>query len=162
MPELIRNREVVADEWSYLDDDEPIPATGRVIVSWPRWLAQCKDDPSLDRSRIGVVAEGHTDPDEIGPHAAALPLVALFVPKFADGRHYSTARLLRERHGFDGELRATGDVVPDQIFFMHRVGYNAFELPAGPRLRAALAALDTFSVTYQGAARGRPLHRARA
>lgn len=161
-PQLIRNNEIVTDDWTYLDDAEAIPAEGRVIVSWDRWLRDCKDDPSLDAQRLGIVAPGDTEPETIGPHADRLALVALRVPKFADGRHYSTARLLRERYGFEGELRAIGDVVPDQVFYMHRVGYNAFELPAGPRAQAALAALNTFSVTYQAATRGAPLHRARA
>lgn len=162
MPELIRNQEFVTDEWTYLDDQVAIPAEGRLIVSWDRWLRECKDDPKLAVERVGIVASGDTEPEVLGPHVDRLALVALRIPKFADGRHYSTARLLRERYGFEGELRAIGDVVPDQIFYMRRVGYNAFELPAGPRAEAALAALDTFSVTYQGAARGRPLHRARA
>jgi uncharacterized protein (DUF934 family) len=90
-------------------------------------------------------------------------LVAIEVAKFTDGRHYSLARLLRERHGFTGELRAVGDVLPDQLFYMLRCGYSSFELAPGKSLETGVRCLAAFSVSYQGAADDpRPLYRRRA
>lgn len=164
MPEIIRNRELVADDWHHVADDHPLPEGGRMIVSWHRWQAELEgagEVPRVPPDRLGVVAPGDTEPEQLARLVGHASLIALRIPKFADGRHFTSARLLRERFGFEGELRATGDVVPDQVFYMHRVGYNAFELPPGPRRDAALSALDTFSVTYQAAVAGRPLHRSR-
>jgi uncharacterized protein (DUF934 family) len=80
-----------------------------------------------------------------------------------DGRHYSLARLLRERFGLAAELRAVGDVLPDQLLYMRRCGYTSFELAPGKSLDTGLRALQAFSVTYQGGADDpRPLYRRRA
>ncbi|MBU2038989.1 MAG: DUF934 domain-containing protein, partial [Gammaproteobacteria bacterium] len=83
-------------------------------------------------------------------------------PKFSDGRGYSTARLLRERHGFKGELRSVGDVLIDQLFFMNRCGFNSFALRDDQDLNDALAAFATFTVCYQNDVNDqRPLFRRR-
>ena len=79
-------------------------------------------------------------------------LLAVEFPKFTDGRGYSIARILRDRYGYTGELRAVGDVLHDQLLFMARCGFDAFELKAGKDIDGALAAFDAFSVYYQGAA----------
>ena len=90
-----------------------------------------------------------------------LALLTVDFPKFTDGRGYSIARLLRDRLKYKGELRAVGHgVLTDQLFYMARVGFNAFELVEGKSVDHALAALDSFSVTYQAAADDdRPLFR---
>ena len=86
-----------------------------------------------------------------------------YFPKAADGRGYTTARLLRERYGYDGELRAFGDIGRDQIFFLHRVGFDAFVIGEGRSAEDALAAFDDFPDSYQGAAdQPIPLFRRRA
>ena len=88
--------------------------------------------------------------------------MALNFPIFRDGRAYSTARLLRDRYGFKGELRATGDVLRDQIFFMRRVGFDAFEVRGDRSIEDALKAFDDFKVTYQPSAdESQPLWRRR-
>ena len=69
-----------------------------------------------------------------------------------DGRAFSYARILRERYGFKGELRATGKVIQDQLFFMHRCGFDSFELSDGEDIEKSIAALSSFSVAYQPAA----------
>ena len=81
-----------------------------------------------------------------------LELVALEFPKFSDGRALSQARLLRERYGYRGEIRAMGDVLRDQLFFMTRCGFDAFEPRPDRSLEDALAAFDEFSASYQPAA----------
>jgi uncharacterized protein (DUF934 family) len=101
--------------------------------------------------------------DELSDAAKLLPkvaLVAINFPKFGDGRGYSKARLLRERFGFKGELRAVGEVLADQLQYMLRCGFDAFELAPGKDVAAALHAMRDFSVTYQAATDDpRPLYR---
>lgn len=148
---IIENREVVEDRWRRVADDEPLPPEGDLIVSLARWRAE-RDALIAHPGRIGVRCPGETEPEELVPDFAHLSLVALELQKFTDGRAYSTARLLRERHGFRGQLRAVGNVLRDQLFYLHRVGFDAFELTEGKSLEDALSAFDDFTVWYQPAA----------
>jgi uncharacterized protein (DUF934 family) len=81
---------------------------------------------------------------------AQIDMIAVDFPKFADGRGFSIAYLLRQRLGFTGELRAHGPLLRDQLYYLKRVGFNAFTLREGQDLHAALASLNDFSVPYQG------------
>ena len=123
------------DQWTTLDDSAPIPDRGAIIVSFARWRAdkaalEARADP------VGVaIAAGKDAVAELG-EAARRPLVALKFDKFADGRAFSYAELLRERHGFKGELRATGEVLLDEMAYMARCGFNAFEVIDASTLRA--------------------------
>jgi uncharacterized protein (DUF934 family) len=153
---IVRDRAVVEDDWAHLADDAPLPGTGRVIVTHARWLKE--KDALKARGSVGVKIPGTLAVDELKDDLPALPLVALvfdFIqPKpeggrTFDGRAYTQARLLRERLGYRGEIRATGGVFRDAMFFMRRCGVNAFEVkdPAD-----ALQAFKDFSLGYQGAA----------
>lgn len=151
--------EIVDDRWQDLDDDQPRPEGQAVIVSQARYAREVAD------GWLGLVLPGETDPEAlvaaIGP-LAEIPLIAIVVPKFTDGRHYSLARMLRERYGFTGALRVRGDVVPDQLFYMRRCGYTSFELAARHPLETGVRTLTAFSVSYQGGADDpRPLYRRR-
>jgi uncharacterized protein (DUF934 family) len=156
---IIRDRAIVEDDWSRLDDAAPLPAAGKRIVSYARWQA---DKAALKaRGSIGVALPPTLDVAELKDDVAALALVAVpfnFIqPKpeggrTFDGRGYSQARALRERLGFKGEIRATGDVFRDAMFYMQRCGVNAFELHPGQDLQDALGAFADFSFGYQGAA----------
>jgi uncharacterized protein (DUF934 family) len=97
-----------------------------------------------------------TSPLAIADDVGRLGLVALEFPRFTDGRPYSHARLLRQRLGYRGELRAVGNVLRDQLLFMRRCGFDAFELPDGADVAAWLSAFDEISVFYQPAADGAP------
>ena len=109
-----------------------------------------------------VVLEPGDDPGALAASLGALKVVAVNFPKFGDGRGYSIARLLRERYGYRGELRAVGQVARDNLYFMAQCGFDAFQLREGEDPRAALAAFDDFSEAYQAtAARPRPLFRRR-
>ena len=153
---IIRDRQLVEDDWTHLADDAQLPAAGRVIVTHARWL---KDKAQLQaRGDVGVRIPVTLSVSELKDDLPSLPLVALnfaFIqPKpeggrTFDGRAYSQARLLRERLGYKGEIRAVGDVFRDAMFYMHRCGVNAFETknPAD-----ALNAFRDFSLGYQGAA----------
>jgi uncharacterized protein (DUF934 family) len=99
---------------------------------------------------IGVWLDSHEDPAAIADDLPSLTVVGVNFPTFKDGRGYSTAYLLRQRYGFTGELRALGDVQRDQLFYMKRVGFDAFQLKAGANIDEALTAFGDFSVNYQG------------
>lgn len=159
---LIKNRRIVADAWVHVDDAAELPARGQLIVS----LARYREQRALwqrHSGSMGVRLCSHHEAKEVAPLLQELSLVAVEFPGFKDGRGYTTARLLRERFGFRGELRAVGDVMRDQLFYMERCGFDAFELKAGKSLQDALGAFSEFSVSYQGAAdEPRPLFRRRA
>ena len=155
--------EIVIDHWQLLRDDDPLPSLDAlpVLVSLAR-LARERELLAARPGAFGAWVPGDADPEAIAEAIAGLPLVAIEIPKFTDGRHYSLARLLRERYGFAGELRALGDVLPDQLFYMRRCGYTAFELKLGKSLETGLRTLAAFSVAYQAAADQGPLYRRRA
>lgn len=100
---------------------------------------------------LAVKVDGSTDPDVLAPHLSKLALIVIELPKFTDGRAYSLARLLRDQHGYRGELRAAGNVLREQLFYLWRCGFESFVLAEGKDLEDALSAFDDFSVTYQPA-----------
>ena len=151
MAKLIKARQAAQDNWQLLkaaeDGTLALPASGAVIVPLATWKAQ--RDALLARGDVGVLLEPNEEPGELEGDVAALPLIAINFPSFQDGRGYSTARLLRERFGFRGELRAVGDVLLDELFYMSRVGFDAFVLRDDQDLDACLKVFDTFSEAYQ-------------
>ncbi|HKY01663.1 MAG TPA: DUF934 domain-containing protein [Burkholderiales bacterium] len=147
MAKLIKARQAAQDNWQLLKADEALPANGGVIVPLAVWKEQ--RDALLARGNVGVALEPNEEPGELAGDVAALPLIAVNFPNFQDGRGYSTARLLRERYGFKGELRAVGDVLLDELFYMSRVGFDAFALREDQNLDACLKVFDTFSEVYQ-------------
>jgi uncharacterized protein (DUF934 family) len=126
-----------ADPWRRVADDMPLP-DAPVILSKTRWL---KERASLSERRapLGLQLKAGEAIEDIAGDLARFSLIALDFPKFSDGRSFSIARLLREKHGFAGELRATGNVLTDPIPLMRRVGFDSFEVTHAPT-RAALAA----------------------
>jgi uncharacterized protein (DUF934 family) len=138
-----------------------VPAHGEVIVSFKRW----SDERVALKSRrdpVGVRLNGEHDVRELAGDLDSLALVALDFPAFADGRCYSHARILRDQFGFKGQLRATGDVLRDQIFYMHRVGFDAFEVSQTQAIEDVIEGLADFSVVYQAASDvSTPLYRRR-
>ncbi len=147
---LIKNGRLADDPWTALADDAALPPTGPVIVSLGRFRAE--RDRLLSRGApLGVRLKSSELAAEIGADASRLDLVAIEFPTFRDGRGYSTARLLRERWGFAGELRAVGNVLRDQLLFMDRCGFDAFEVESPDAVAAWEKALAEFSVFYQPA-----------
>jgi len=102
------------------------------------------------RGDVAVWLAGADDPAQLGPWLPSLALIAIDFAKFTDGRGYSIAYLLRSRFGYRGELRAIGDVLPDQLFYMKRVGFDAFAVRADKDIRQALRSLRPFTDAYQG------------
>lgn len=150
---LIKNRRVEQNTWHMLRADEPIPEQGDVIVPLSVWRERSRELSGRD-GLTGVWLEPADDPAEIGPMPV---LIAVHFPAFTDGRGYSTARLLRQRHGFAGELRATGDILRDQLYELDRCGFDSFLLREDQDLAEALRAFDDFSDAYQAAADQGPL-----
>jgi len=148
--QIIKDRGIVQDTWKHVEDGDPIPAQGDITVSLARWLDD-KATLTAHADLIGVRLAPEDEASALTGDLDKLALVAVQFPKFTDGRGYTTARLLRERMGYRGELRAIGYVLRDQIFYLHRVGFNAFELAAGKSLTDALEGFGDFTVTYQGA-----------
>ena len=121
--------------WTDVADGDALPPAGAIIVSAPRWSAE-RETLASRADPVGVsIAAGKDAIDQL-KEAADRPLVALSFAKFADGRAFSYAELLRERFGFTGELRAAGDVLLDEIPLMLRCGFDSFEIVNEPTLRA--------------------------
>lgn len=151
---LLKNGEIVNDPWVAAGDDTSLPFNAPTIISFAHWQAERARVEGAD-VRLGLHLK-NTDPVEaLRGCVARFDLIALEFPKFTDGRAYSQARLLRERMGFAGELRATGQVLPDQLLFMRRCGFDAFEIAKDAPLETWRRALAYFSVFYQPAADGR-------
>lgn len=152
---LVKNGELVESEFVDASGAEAIPAAGPVIVSLAQWQAH-KDELLKRGTPLGIRLHSDQAPELIAADLAHFAVVALEFPKFRDGRAYSYARLLRERYGYKGELRAVGDVLLEQLFFMLRTGFDAFEIVSDDPLDDYRTALADFSVWYQPAADGRP------
>jgi phosphoadenosine phosphosulfate reductase len=116
------------------DADAALP-DGPAIVAKKRWLAE-RGQLAHRNAPLGLLVEAGESIDDIAADLTRFALIALSFPKFRDGRAFSTARLLREKHGFAGELRAVGNVLSDLIPFMRRVGFDAFEVAHAPTRRA--------------------------
>src|SRR5579872_796209 len=153
MSVFIRDGAAAEDGWTSLADDQPPPASGRVIVSLKRYRAE-REALAASGLALGVRIPNTEHVDTLAAELAGLPLVAVEIPKFGDGRAYSQARVLRERYGYRGEIRAVGDVLRDQIGMMARCGINAFAPRADQDLQDCLSAFRDFDLAYQRAADG--------
>jgi uncharacterized protein (DUF934 family) len=152
---IIKDQVIVEDSWERLLEIEPdvgLPA-GDVIIPFAYWLKH-KDTLTNRKGKLGVCISGDDDTHEVAKDIEHFDLIALDFPVFADGRSYSHARLLRDRYSFKGELRAVGDVLRDQLFYMLRCGINSFQLRQDKDLEDALKAFSEISVKYQTAADG--------
>jgi uncharacterized protein (DUF934 family) len=151
---LIRNGVVAEDPFVNAVGLAEVPATGPVIVSLDQWLANL-DSLMVRRDPLGICLRSDQNPEIIADDLDHFAVIALEFPVFRDGRAYSYARLLRERWGFRGELRAVGDVLLEQLHFMQRVGFDAFELKSNDPVEDWETAAGEFSVWYQSTGDGR-------
>jgi uncharacterized protein (DUF934 family) len=157
---LVKNGKITTDGLIRIADDAELPADGAVLISAARFLGN--PEALLARAgKTGVIWPNNRDLDDLVPYLHRLASVALVFPTFRDGRAYSQARLLRERHGYRGELRATGQVLRDQFLFMTRAGFDAFEVKKPSDAEAFAATVNRYSVFYQPTGDGRvtALHR---
>ena len=147
MPRIIKDGQIADDPWQRMSADdalapERLAGDEHLLLPLPLWLAHRED---RDRTRTGVWLAPDDPVEPLLPWLGALPVIAIHFPVFTDGRGYSLARLLRDRHGYGGELRAVGDVLRDQIYFLHRCGFDAFCLRADQPLDEALAAFGDYA-----------------
>lgn len=149
---LIKDGAEMADPWTYLDGDAELSSEGAVTLPLARFLAEAGAIVRRN-APTGVRLEPDDDPEALVPYLQQIQLIEVNFPKYTDGRGYSHAQLLRRRHGYAGELRAVGHVLRDQIFYMNRSGFDAFET-ARADLDDVLEALREFSEAYQPAAGG--------
>ena len=150
-PSIFRDGAFHADTWSFPDDGAPLPPSGAVAVGKARFLAESQTLRARNGA-IGVVLNPGDDLDGVAEHLDRLTLVALRFTKYSDGRPYSVARLLRDRHGYKGELRAIGDVLRDQIVFLMRAGFDALDVThAGTREALRAGAIVGVHHHYQPA-----------
>ena len=157
---LVKNGPIATDIFVHVPDGAELPGDGAVLVTAARFL---EDPEALLRreGKLGVIWPNSRDVDDLVPFLSRLVVVALVFPTFRDGRAYSQARLLRERHGYDGELRAAGQVLRDQFVFMLRAGFDAFEVKKQSDAEAFALTSKRYSVFYQPTGDGRTtaLHR---
>ena len=153
MSEIIKDGKIVADDWTVLRLNEDQHAgtvnvpSGNQIVPLAVWLAQ--RDALSARGTVGVWLASSERAESLKDDFATVPVIAVDFPKFSDGRGYSIAYNLRSRLNYQGELRAIGDVLRDQLFYMQRVGFNAFAPRADRSIQDALKGLTDFSLSYQ-------------
>ena len=157
---LVKGGKITTDPLVHVADDAEIPGEGAILISAARFLGDA-EALSQQVGRTGVIWPNNRDLDDLVPWLGRLASVALVFPSFRDGRAYSQARLLRERHGYKGELRATGQVLRDQFVFMLRAGFDAFEVKKEADAEAFAATVKRYSVFYQPTGDGRitALHR---
>jgi uncharacterized protein (DUF934 family) len=151
---LVKQGRITTDPFVHVVDGAELPGDGAILIPAARFL----EDPEavLKRTgKVGVIWPNNRDLDDLVPYLDRLAAVALVFPSFRDGRAYSQARLLRERHGYDGEMRATGQVLRDQFVFMSRAGFDAFEVKKDADADAFAETVKRYSVFYQPTGDGR-------
>jgi uncharacterized protein (DUF934 family) len=157
---LVKDGKITGDVFVHVPDGAELPGDGAILVPAARFLENA--EAILRRAgKVGVIWPNNRDLDDLVPYLDRLAAVALVFPSFRDGRAYSQARLLRERHGYEGELRATGQVLRDQFVFMLRAGFDTFEVKKDSDAEAFAATAKRYSVFYQPTGDGRltALHR---
>ncbi len=143
MPRLIKNGKVVDDNWTPLDRDAGAAQAGQ-ICTLEQWLAL------TEKKGSAVQLEPGEEPDVLFDHLQDIELVVINFPVFTDGRGFTYARRIREQ-GYRGELRAGGHFIRDQLTYLRRCGFDAFQMSQESELEAALDSLSDFTEFYQAA-----------
>jgi uncharacterized protein (DUF934 family) len=147
MPQLIKGRAIAANHWVQAGT-EGADAASHLILPLADYIKAIEAGEPAERRAPLLKAENH-DVSPLVPYLSKVPLVGINFSSTGDGRGYTQARLLRERHGYKGELRAVGKIRADQMYFLARCGFDAFELLDDEDVATAIAQLDRFSVSYQ-------------
>jgi uncharacterized protein (DUF934 family) len=140
-----------------------IPATGKILLPLPVWLAKKETlTARLANGEVGILVATHEPIEQLAdafPDLNVLPLIAVFVERFADGRNFTIGNWIRTRYHFKNELRAVGDVLRDQLFFLKRSGYDSYLIRSDRNAQEAIASLNDFSQPYQGSTDDVPVWR---
>jgi uncharacterized protein (DUF934 family) len=146
--QVIKDKQLIDNTWTFVDDDSEFGNNGDITVSLNRWESH-KQQLAHRAGRTGVRLNPGDHTEELAGTLTGVELIELNFPVFTDGRPFSHARLLRSRLGYQGEIRAVGHYLPDQIFYLARVGVNAFQLKNKSQVPLALSCLGDFTVRYQ-------------
>jgi len=151
MQKMLSHGAVTEDNWTVLQMPVETIPQGNILLPLKYWLEQSAE---LDGQAglVGVWLDSDEEVEALADDLAQLPVVALNFPKFVDGRGFSSARLLRDRYDYKGEIRAIGNVIQDQLFILQRCGFSQFCLADNVDLEAAAKSLNDFSDSYQTAA----------
>jgi len=151
MQKMLSHGAVTEDNWTVLQMPVETIPQGNILLPLKYWLEQSAE---LDGQAglVGVWLDSDEEVEALADDLAQLPVVALNFPKFVDGRGFSSARLLRDRYDYKGEIRAIGNVIQDQLFMLQRCGFSQFCLADNVDLEAAAKSLNDFSDSYQTAA----------
>ena len=156
MPKLIKNNAVCDDDWLLVLDAEHMPASvqgAKVCLPFELWQTDAAAFAGCEAVAVWLNGDAAVEVvEKLSAQLAKFAMLAIHFPVFSDGRGYSLAQSLRARYGYAGELRAIGDVLPDQLLYMQRVGFDAFSLREDKDPELALARFEDFSETYQAAA----------
>ena len=144
--QLIKDKQVTQDSWVYTIDETPLKAD-YIIVSLVRWQQERNQLSKV--KHLGLRLEPDVVLEEIANDLSHFQLIELYFPVFTDGRAFTHARLLRSRYGFTGDIRASGDFMRDQVFYLNRVGVSSFELNDQDNAQQVIQSMDDFSVDYQ-------------
>ncbi|NOQ15373.1 MAG: DUF934 domain-containing protein [Methyloprofundus sp.] len=144
--QLIKDKQVIQDNWVYILDETPLDAD-YIIVPLVRW--QQERDQLSKVKHLGLRLESDAVLEDIVDNLSHFQLVELFIPVFTDGRAFTHARLLRSRYGFTSDIRVSGDFMRDQVFYLNRVGVSSFELNDQDNAQQVIQSMGDFSVDSQ-------------
>lgn len=157
---IIKDGEIIDNQWLLVNNAEEALPEGNIIVSLDIWQA---NKASLEGRNIGLLLQNDQCITEVSDDLSAFSVIAIDFPVFMDGRGFSIARLLRDRYGYAGEVRATGSFIRDQLCYLKRSGFNAFDVNEDIDIEAAVASLNDFTDGYQTSAdQPTPIFRRRA
>lgn len=151
--QIIKDEKLVNDKWQVLRlhegdaADSIVVPQGDHLVPLPVW--NCQWETLCTRKELGLWLGGLERAEDIPDDVNRFPVIAIDIHKYTDGRGYTLAYRLRKQYGYRGELRAMGDVLFDQLFYMKRVGFDSFSMRADQDMQKALSGFETFSVKYQ-------------
>jgi len=144
---IIKDKQIIEDSWQHIADETEL-VDGDITVSLSRWQQQTTELAN-HKGNIGIRLAPADIVEDISKDLEKISLIALEFPAFTDGRSFTQARLLRSRYGFEGEVRAIGSYMPDQVFYLMRVGVNSFQLGSEKETETALSTMNDFTVKYQ-------------
>jgi len=148
MAQLLKDGQVTDNTWTLVAEDAAELPAGDILVPLNLWQQQ-GSELAQHGGTVGVWLVGNEEIETVAELLIKAPVVAIQFPKFVDGRGFSMARLLRERYGYQGEIRAIGEIIRDQLYLLQRCGFNAFEFGAEVDLAEARKSLADFSDAYQ-------------
>ncbi len=145
---VLKGNELIEDSWTRITDQE-FPAGGEPALVGLEHLERDWCIFRESEAPLGVVLPAGTKLEEVAPYLARLELIAIDFPKFRDGRGFTIARNLRERHNFQGEIRAVGHLIADQYALLLRTGFSSVEISETAKPAVWLAAAERYKVAYQ-------------